>query len=80
MTSIHVGAKVRVIGIPPNLVDDDEFATKSLFMACLGEVFTVQSLERGLAALDVGEKLGAPPWRHTVYVEPRFLEILPIDR
>lgn len=73
--SFRVGALVRLVGTPPDLVDADDLQTATLFRLCLGKTFPIMEMSPGLAALDVGEIVGEPSYMHTIYVEPEFLEL-----
>ena len=78
---MKAGDSVRLIGIPPDLNDDAELQTKTLFEKCLGRSFlidemeTVEGLPQQLAKLDVGHVLGHPSYLHTIWVEEEYLEI-----
>jgi hypothetical protein len=72
---------VRLIGIPSNLRDDEGLQTHTLFEKCLGQSFVVVGVELiegvpyPLAKLDVGHVLGEEPWKHTIWVEPDYLQV-----
>jgi hypothetical protein len=75
------GDTVKLIGIPPNLRDEADMPTRTLFEKCLGQSFVVGKVESiegvpyPLAKLDVGHILGEEPWTHTIWVEPEFLQV-----
>jgi len=75
---VKTGDKVKLIGIPPNLPDDD-LNTRGLFEKCMGQSFVVMGMESveglpyPLVRLDVGRVLGEEPWKHTIWVEPEYL-------
>ena len=77
---MRVGDTVKVIGVPTNVHNDDEFRTRIWFEKCLGKTFTVAGLEAvaglpfQLIQLDVGHVLGQPSYMHTICVEPEYLE------
>ena len=77
---MKIGDKVRLIGIPPDLHDDEKLQTRSLFQKCLGRTFTVAGLETveglpyQLVQLDVGHILGKAPYLETIWVEPDYLQ------
>lgn len=81
-SKIKRGDRVKVIGIPPNLPDDRDLKTRSLFEKCLGVTFEVMALERvddldvPLVRLDVGSVVGKKTWEHTIWIEPKFVEIV----
>jgi hypothetical protein len=63
---MQAGDKVRLIGIPPNLRDEGEMQTLTLFQKCLGQSFTVdevrlsrgcRSRSRGAGIPSVGKSL-----------------------
>lgn len=78
---MKIGDKVRIVGIPPGVRDEDDLKTRSLFESCLGKVFQVEGLdkveglEHPLVRLDVGHVVGKKPWEHTIWVEPEFVEL-----
>jgi hypothetical protein len=78
---VKAGDTVKLIGIPPNLVDEGEMQTRTLFETCLGRTFVITAMEYveglayPLAKLDVGHVIGEEPWKHTIWVEPEFLEL-----
>jgi hypothetical protein len=78
---MRVGDKVTLIGIPPNLRDDKELMTRTLFEKCLGKSFVIAEMESfegvpfPLAKLDVGHVLGNEPWKHTIWVEAEYLQV-----
>jgi hypothetical protein len=59
------GDTVKLIGIPPNLQDDEDLQTHTLFQRCLGQSFlvvaveTVEDVESPLARLDMGHVSGS---------------------
>ena len=82
MVRARVGDKVRLIGVPPDIRDDEKLQTRTLFEKCLGKTFTVGGLEtvEGLpyqiVRLDVGHVLGQAPHLETIWVEPEYLELV----
>ncbi|MBA3393748.1 MAG: hypothetical protein H0T89_13960 [Deltaproteobacteria bacterium] len=42
---IEAGDRVKLVGIPPGLRDDEDLQTRSLFEKCLGQTFVVQAYE-----------------------------------
>jgi hypothetical protein len=64
---MKAGDTVKLIGIPPNLQDDKDLQTRTLFEKCLGRSFVVVAVESiegvsySLAKLDVGYVLGEEP-------------------
>jgi hypothetical protein len=80
---VKVGDMVRLTGIPPNLRDDDDFKTRTLFEKCLGHTFPIISLETveglpfQLVKLNVGHIVGEPDYMQTVWVEPEYLQVDP---
>jgi hypothetical protein len=77
---VKAGDIVKLIGIPPNLQDDEDLQTRTLFEKCLGQSFVVVAVEtnEGVSSpsvrLDVGHVLREEPWNHTMWVEPEYLE------
>jgi len=78
---VKVGDRVRLIGIPPGLSDDDELQTRSLFEKCLGrsvrivDLETVDGFSYKLVKLNVGHLLGQSDYLDSIWVEPEYLEI-----
>jgi hypothetical protein len=78
---VKAGDRVKLIGIPPNLKDDEVLQTRSLFEKCVGRCFVVAAVEvvdgltQRLARLDVGHVLGVAPYVHTIWVEEEYLQI-----
>lgn len=72
---MKAGDQIRIIGVPPDLPDDD-LGTKRLFELCLGRVFPIAGFNGELLELDVGEVLGEPSYMHTIYIEPEFVEAI----
>ena len=78
---MKVGDKVRVIGIPKGLSDND-MQTKQVFELCLGRIFPIEDirpvkdLPYGLVELLVGEVVGEADYIHSIWVEPEFLEVV----
>jgi hypothetical protein len=75
------GDTVKLIGVPPNLRDDKDLPTRTLFEKCVGRSFVIVALESiegvpyPLVQLDVRHVLGEDPWKHTIWVEPEYLQL-----
>jgi hypothetical protein len=75
---MKAGDTVKLIGIPPNLPDDEDLNTRTLFEKCLGrsfvivEVKSIEDLPYPLAELHVGHVLGNESWQQTIWVEPEY--------
>jgi hypothetical protein len=80
---MKAGDMVKLIGIPPNLRDDEDLQTRTLFEKCLGQSFVVSAVESfegvpfPLARIDVGHVIGKETWEHTIWVEHEYLKIEP---
>lgn len=67
--------------VPPNVRDDEELQTRTLFKKCLGLSFVIVAVESfegvpfPLARIDVGHVIGKEPWEHTIWVEREYLEL-----
>jgi hypothetical protein len=78
---MKIGDKVRVIGTPENL-PDNEIATKQIFELCVGRIFPIEDVKRvegldhDVIELLVGEVVDEPDYMHSIYLEPEFLEIV----
>jgi len=76
---MKIGDKVKLIGIPPNLKDDEKLGTRSLFEKCLEKAFpivaieSVEGLSQHLVHLDVGHVLGKPEYMESIWVETEYL-------
>jgi hypothetical protein len=76
------GDTVKLIGIPPNVRDDQELQTRTLFQKCLGQSFVIGAVESfdsvpfPLARIDVGHVVGKEPWEQTIWVEREYLELV----
>jgi len=75
------GDTAKLIGIRPNVRDDTELQTRTLFEKCLGQSFVTAAVESfdgvpfPLARIDVGRVTGKEPWEHTIWVEGEYLEL-----
>jgi len=78
---MKTGDTVKLIGIPLNLPEHADLQTRTLFEKCLGQTFVVLGLEDveglpyPLARLDVGHAIGEENWKHTIWVEPKYLQV-----
>jgi hypothetical protein len=75
------GDTVRLLAIPPDVRNDRELQTRTLFEKCLGKTFPIAGLETvdgvpyQLVRLDVGHILGEPPYNQTNWVEAEYLQL-----
>jgi hypothetical protein len=80
-SSVKIGDKVKLIGIPPDVQDDEKFQTRTLFEKCLGKTFTiagfetVEGLPYQLVQLDVGHVIGQASYLQKIWVEPEYLQL-----
>ena len=78
---MKAGDIAKLIGIPPDVQDDEELKTRSLFEKCLGQSFVISAVETfdgvsfPLARIDVGHVIGKESWEHTIWVERDYLEL-----
>ncbi len=78
---MKAGDTAKLIGIPPNVREDDQLQTRTLFEKCLGQSFVIAAVESfdgvpfPIARIDVGHVAGKEPWEHTIWVEEEFLEL-----
>lgn len=78
---MKAGDMVKLIGIPPDAIDDEELQTRGLFEKCLGKTFevarvdAVEGMNQRLAMLEVGQVVGKAPHAETIWVEEEYLEI-----
>jgi hypothetical protein len=79
---MKAGDVVKLVGIPPNLSDAKDLPTRTLFEKCAGQVFLIAGVESvegvptPLPRLDVGNVIGQEPWKHTIWVEPEYLQFI----
>jgi hypothetical protein len=79
---MKAGDTVKLVGVPPNLKDEEDLRTRTLFEKCLGQTFVVAGMESidgmpiPLAKLDVGDVIGEEPWKHTIWVEQEYLQLI----
>jgi hypothetical protein len=72
---------VKLVGIPPDVRDEEDMQTRTLFKECLGRTFVVANVDSfdgapfPLAKLDVGHVVEEEPFEHTIWVEPQYLEV-----
>lgn len=78
---MKAGDKVKLVRIPPDVRDEEDLQTRTLFEKCLGRTFVVADIESvdgvpfPLAKLDVGHVVGEEPFKQTISVEPQYLEV-----
>src|ERR1700735_3147351 len=86
LMTMKSGDIVKLVGIPLNLTNAEDMPTRTLFERCLGKPFIVEAVEWvedvpfPLAKLDVGHVIGEESWKHTIWVEPEYLELLEAHR
>jgi hypothetical protein len=78
--AFHIGQWVRLAGIPPGPANDADLQTRTLFEACVGKVFPIVGIDRGMIELEVGEVLGQPAWAHSIYVSPSLVKSVADER
>ena len=72
---MKVGSKVRLADIPEGLENYPDFPTKSTFEKCIGHEFVIAGFnEVGMAELGIKSVTGS--LGETIWVEPRFLELV----
>lgn len=76
---MKIGDLVRVVSVPPDLRDDSELNTSSLFSLCLGRAFRIIALDSGLIELHVGGVIGQEPWGHSIFIKPQHVELAKIS-
>ena len=65
---MKAGDTAKIVGIPPNVRDDEELQTRTLFQKCLGQSFVIAAVESfegvpfPLARLDSGPCI----WQRTL--------------
>lgn len=71
---LQKGDRVTLIGVPAQLRDVREVATRSLFDACVGRSFVVAEATDGVAELHVGSVFGEADQMQTIWVETKYLK------
>jgi len=78
---IRVGDTIRVLGIPPdvrnyeeNPADEEELKTKTVFERCLNRTFRIEDFDEDRVELLVGRVMGRPRYKHSIFLEPEFIE------
>ena len=75
---MKIGDKVRVVGLPSSLPDDD-MGTKALFQDCVNRIFPVvgivATIKGRLIELEVGEVRGQPAYMHSIWIEEECVEL-----
>ena len=80
---MQVGDSVKLIGVPPDLRDDEDLQTKTLFEKCLGRTFVVKAIDvidglpHPMVELHVGHVEGGDDFEQSIWVEPIYLELAP---
>jgi hypothetical protein len=68
----EIGDVVRIIRIPPAVLDDSPAETRSIFKRALGQTFVVRGFgPYGHVELDVSKI----EWGNTIWVEPDCLQL-----
>jgi hypothetical protein len=79
--SIRVGDFVRVVEIPPDvpryekLPSAEEMQTQAVFNRCLGRAFRIEAFDEERIELLVGAVMKRPAYEHTIFLEPKFVEL-----
>jgi hypothetical protein len=74
---MNVGDRVRVVALPPSLPDG--MGTRDLFQRCQNNVFPIVGFQGRLIQIEVGEILGEPPYMHSIWIEPEFIEVVEVS-
>ena len=75
---MKIGDKVRITMVPKKLPDND-LGTRQLFEQCLGRVFPIVGFQDELVELHVGKVLGEPDYMQSIWIEPKFVEVIEIS-
>ena len=76
------GDKVRIVRLPRGLKDDEFMQTRRIFKLCLGRTFRVMGFWRGdgfhgdWPELHVGRVVGDFACAHSIWIEPRLVEVV----
>jgi hypothetical protein len=72
---MKIGDKVRVLKAPP-ILPEGELNTREVFARCVGKIFPIVGFQNNLLELEVGEVMGEPPYMHSIWIEPEFVETI----
>lgn len=79
--AIRVGDSVRVVEIPPDVPnyesspDAEEMEAKLVFQRSLGRTFPIEAFDDERVELLVGSVMKRSAYEHTIFLEPRFVEL-----
>ncbi|HEV2172395.1 MAG TPA: hypothetical protein VGR71_02460, partial [Nitrospira sp.] len=78
---VNRGDRVRIVGVPKGLRDDERMQTKTIFERSRGRIFRVvgfysDGIHDDLIELHVGKVVGGPGYKHSIFVEPRLVEVV----
>jgi hypothetical protein len=80
-SNYKAGEWIRVIGVPPNLPDEEPMKTRTLFSACVGKFFRIEEVEEAegmvFIKLDVGHMRGHERYMESIWIEPEYVESTP---
>lgn len=65
---------MKIVKLPPGLIDDGVMNTKSVFAKCLGHVFRIQAFQKDWLELEVGKVTGKR--FETIWIEPEYVELV----
>jgi hypothetical protein len=75
------GDKIRVIGVPKGLHDQDDMETKTIFERSCGRTFRIMSFQgdgvhEDWIKLQAGRVVGEPGYNHSIWIEPGLVELV----
>ena len=78
---MKAGDTATLIGIPPDVQDEEEFKTRTLFERCMGKSFVIAAIESfdgvpfPLTRIEIGQNFGDEFRGHTIWVELECLQM-----
>jgi hypothetical protein len=72
---MKIGDRVEVVAVPGSLPPG--MGTQALFEACVGRVFPIAGIDKGLLELQVGEVLGEKNYMHSIWIEASCVRLHP---
>jgi hypothetical protein len=64
------GDLIRVVKVPDDVQDSEEFKTRSTLERCVGRVFPVMDFRESFIQIDVGELSGRHACTESIWTEP----------
>ncbi len=68
------GDLIRVVKVPDDVQDSEEFKTRSTLERCVGRIFPIMGFQEGFIQIDVGELSGRHACMESIWIEPNCVE------